>query len=76
MVEFDVHWVLKSCNALRPKVKTKGSAVYTLMNFTGNVCSCSEYRTVCTCTCVVVFFVDLCALRWKRPGWRIRGFIL
>ena len=40
MVEFDVRWVLKSCNALRPKVKTNRSAVHTLMNFTGNVCSC------------------------------------
>lgn len=40
MLEFDVHWVLKSCDALRPKVKTNRSDVHTLMNFTGNVFSC------------------------------------
>lgn len=68
MVEFNVHWVLKSCNALHPKVKTNGSAVHTLMNSPETCAPVSEYRTVCTRTCVVVFFVDLCVLRWKRPG--------
>ena len=71
---------MKSCNALRPKVKTNGSAVHTLMNFTGNVCSCQwvqdcVYMYLCGC----IFCGPVCAkvekARVKAGKWRYQDFM-
>lgn len=59
MVEFDVHWVLKSSNHVCPRVDTNGSTVHTLMAFIVNVhVSVGAGLHVGAPVCV-----DLCALR-------------
>ena len=76
MVESNVHWVLKSCNALQhPKVNTNGSAVHSLMTFAVSVCSCQWVQDcVGMHLCVQIYFWGpVCATvkkaRVRAGGW-------